>query len=113
MMFAVGSGALAIKDLGWLLGGAAALLALFLLLWLAVPAGIGAGDVKIAPLVGGMTAYMGGAWALSIGVAVAFACAAAWGLMLRRRGGGADVPFAPCLFAGAWFGILVTLFAIW
>lgn len=86
---------------------AATVLALvFLALWLAFPGGFGAGDVKIAPLVGGFTVYVGGETALLICVMVAAGIAFAWGVVLRMRRGRVDLPFAPCLFGGAWVGIL-------
>lgn len=90
-----------------LLGGAVAFFAVFLVSWLAAPRHVGAGDVKIAPLVGGVLGYFGVIPALLIGLAVAFACAAVWGIAERWRARHQPlrhVAFAPCLFAGMWVG---------
>lgn len=112
LQLSTASRGIALRDLLHLIGGVAALFLLFLLLWLLVPGGIGAGDVKIAPLAGGALGFFGAPGRVVIGVLVAFACAGAGGLLLRR--GSAphrDVPFAPCLFAGAWVGIVATTLA--
>ncbi|MBK0419271.1 prepilin peptidase [Leucobacter sp. CSA1] len=104
----------ALRDLGLLAGGAAALFGLLYLLWRTAPAGIGGGDVKVAPLVGGVLGFFGGAWAVVLGAAVACVIAAIWGAASRVRGTGASrgVPFAPCLFAGCWVAILALPFAL-
>lgn len=88
--------------------GATVLTLIFLALWLVSPRGIGAGDVKIAPLVGGVTVYVGGVFALLICVVVASLVAVLWDVILRKRRSLTDVPFAPCLFGGAWVGLLLT-----
>ncbi|WP_449279672.1 prepilin peptidase [Leucobacter sp. GX0328] len=111
--------------------GALLLLGLFALLWRVAPGGIGGGDVKIAPLIGGTLGLMGGLWAVLGAVLIAALCAAIWSAMrgaaLRRRRstrasvapGSAlsdappapvepvGIPFAPCLFAGAWIAIAI------
>lgn len=93
------------------LGGAVAAFGLLLLLWLALPTGIGGGDVKLAPLVGAVLGFFGSWSAVLAGLLLAFLFAAVWGLVLKRRGGGTGAPFAPCLFAGAWAGVVMTTFA--
>lgn len=100
----------ALEDLAWMCGGALALFALFLLLWRAAPGGLGGGDVKVAPLVGGVLGFFGGAWAIVIGAALACAIAALWGVAARRGAPGRGVPFAPCLFGGGWLVIATAPF---
>lgn len=110
--------ALALEDLLRMLGGAALLFAFFAVLWSASPRSFGGGDVKVAPLVGGVLGFVSGFWAVIVCAAVAFACAAIWGAVLRGAepsGNGAEprtVPFAVCLFAGAWVVILAFPFVV-
>lgn len=97
----------ALRDLAFLVGGAAAMLALFVLLWTARPAALGGGDVKAAPLAGGVLAFFTGAWGTFSGLVIACAFAALWGA-LARRGTGRErgIPFAACLFAATWLVLL-------
>ena len=105
--------ALAMEDLLRLFGGAAMLFAFFFVLWRVAPRSFGGGDVKLAPLVGGMLGFVSGFWAVLVCAVIAFACAAVWGAVLRVADSGRPagtaartVPFAACLFAGAWVVIV-------
>ncbi|WP_336658557.1 prepilin peptidase [Leucobacter sp. USHLN153] len=83
--------------------------ALFFALWRWAPAGIGGGDVKLAPLFGAVVGFAGGWQAAFAGVLLAFAGAAVWGLAIRRLPGRGVRPpaFAPCACAAAWLVIWV------
>ncbi|QYJ04594.1 prepilin peptidase [Nocardioides panacisoli] len=88
--------------------GAGGVFAAFFLLAMLVPGGLGFGDVKLAGLIGGMTAYL--SWGtLLVGVFGGFLLGALAGVMLLA-GGRADrrsaVPFGPFLVLGAWTSIL-------
>lgn len=96
----------ALEELLRLAGGAAVLFAAFYLLWRLAPRGFGGGDVKAAPLAGGALGFFGGFWALLVCAVVAFGVVAIWGAVARRGGSQRSVPFAPCLFAGAWIVLL-------
>lgn len=100
-----------VADLTQLVLGGAGLFAGFYLLWRLRPGGLGGGDVKLAPLVGGVAGMLGGMWAVLMCAALAFAIAAVWGKMRARKDSGARfVAFAPCLFASAWvLTILVSI----
>lgn len=91
------------------LGGAAALFALYLLIALVYPAGIGGGDVKLAPLVGAVLGLVG--WdAVVVGAFSGFLFGAVIGLALialRRGTRKTGIPFGPCMLAGAWIGLLL------
>ncbi|WP_435772023.1 prepilin peptidase [Nocardioides sp. SYSU DS0651] len=88
--------------------GAAALFACFLAVALAVPGGMGFGDVKLAGLVGGMTAYL--SWGtLLVGAFLGFLLGALAGVLLiagRRAGRRSALPFGPFMILGAWAAIL-------
>ncbi|MGW9020071.1 hypothetical protein ACWGOE_01150 [Leucobacter chromiiresistens] len=90
------------------LGPGAAAGVLLAALWWWAPAGIGGGDVKLAPLIGAVTGFAAGWVGAALALTAAFGFAALSGALLRLRrprARGADdrgVPFAPCLFAGAW-----------
>ncbi|MEN9990130.1 MAG: hypothetical protein RL508_1109 [Actinomycetota bacterium] len=83
--------------------------AFLLLIKLAVPRGMGAGDVKLAAVLGLYLGWQG--WgALAVGVFASFAFGAVFGLVyLAVKGGGrkTTVPFGPWLIIGTWFGILL------
>lgn len=87
--------------------GAAALFALYLVLALAVPRGMGFGDVKLAAVVGLHVGYFG--WgALLVGAFAAFLLGGLYaiGLLLARRASRkSGIPFGPWMLAGAWGGI--------
>ena len=90
------------------LTGGAALFGFFLAVAYAVPGAMGFGDVKLAGVVGGMTAYL--SWgAFLVGAFGAFLLGALAGVLLvAARGAGrrTAVPFGPFLLLGAWASIL-------
>ncbi|WP_216211049.1 prepilin peptidase [Amycolatopsis aidingensis] len=76
---------------------------LFLLLALAVPGGVGAGDVRLAAVVGAAAGWTG--WstvvgALLVALAVAIVLLAAGTGRRPNRDASAGLPFGPCLLAG-------------
>ncbi|MGL5860717.1 MAG: prepilin peptidase, partial [Phycicoccus sp.] len=83
----------------------------FWLLWF-LTCGMGFGDVRLAALVGLVTARLG--WTpFVVGIYAALVAAAAYGLAraVARRGVGrrrASVPLGPFLLLGAWLGLLST-----
>ncbi|KTR51770.1 prepilin peptidase [Curtobacterium oceanosedimentum] len=78
----------------------------YLLLALAVPRGMGLGDVKLAGVLGLMLAYLG--WGpLAVGAFAAFLLGGTFGVVLlvvgrARRSTG--IPFGPWMLLGAWVG---------
>ena len=88
--------------------GALALGGLYLVLAIAVPGGMGFGDVKLAGVLGLFLGWLG--WApLVVGGIAAYLLGGAFGVALilsRRAGRGTAVPFGPWMLAGAWLGIL-------
>ena len=87
--------------------GAAVLGGAYLVLALAVPGGMGLGDVKLAVVLGLVLAYLG--WGpLAVGAFGAFLVGGTVAIVLlalgrvRRRGG---IPFGPSMLVGAWIGI--------
>ena len=88
--------------------GAALLFALFLLIAVAAPGAMGFGDVKLAGVVGGMTAYLSWGAALT-GAFGGFFLGALVGVMLmvgKRAGRRTAVPFGPFMLVAAWCSIL-------
>ncbi|RZU66670.1 leader peptidase (prepilin peptidase)/N-methyltransferase [Microterricola gilva] len=90
--------------------GAAALFALYFLLALISPGGIGMGDVKLAALVGlvlgsvGWAAWLGGALAgFVVGGVVSLLA-----LLMRRVSLRGSLPFGPSMLAGAYLAILLS-----
>lgn len=87
--------------------GGLALFALYLVLALVSPAGLGMGDVKLAAVLGLFLGYQG--WgALFVGALLASVIGAASGLVVlaTRRGGlRSDVPFGPSMLAGALIAV--------
>jgi leader peptidase (prepilin peptidase)/N-methyltransferase len=89
------------------LGGAAALFVLFFVIALFVPAAMGMGDVKLAPLLGaalgaaGLTAWLVGLLAAFLigGIVATIALAS------RRVGLRGSIPFGPWMVAGALVGL--------
>lgn len=88
--------------------GAVALFAFFLAVAVAAPGAMGFGDVKLAGVVGGMTAYL--SWgAFLVAAFGAFLLGAVAGVLLiaggraRRR---TAVPFGPFMLLAAWASIL-------
>jgi leader peptidase (prepilin peptidase)/N-methyltransferase len=87
--------------------GAAALFALYLVLALAHPGGMGFGDVKLAGLVGGVLAFLS-YQALFVGAFAAFAAGSVAGLLTvasRRGTRKSSLPFGPFMVAGALFAL--------
>lgn len=84
-------------------GGAAALAALYWLLWFAYPAGMGFGDVKLAGVLGLFLGFLG--WQhVFLGAAAGFIVGGLWGLALIMSGRGtakSAIPFGPSMLAGA------------
>jgi leader peptidase (prepilin peptidase) / N-methyltransferase len=82
------------------LAGATALALLYLGVHLVSPAGMGAGDVKLALGVGGLTGSFGvDAWMLA--ALTAPVLTALWALAVRVRGGDATVPHGPSMCLAA------------
>ncbi|WP_022902678.1 MULTISPECIES: A24 family peptidase [unclassified Curtobacterium] len=93
---ALGRGALGMA----VLGGA------YLALAIAVPRGMGLGDVKLAGVLGLLLAYLG--WGpLAVGAFGAFVLGGTFGialLLVRRAGRSTGIPFGPWMLLGAWVG---------
>ncbi|MES2169262.1 MAG: prepilin peptidase [Actinomycetota bacterium] len=89
--------------------GCAALGLIYLVLAVAVPGGMGFGDVKLAGVLGLFLGWLG--WApLTVGALLAFVLGGLFGialLIIRRGGRKTTIPFGPWMLAGAWIGILV------
>ncbi|HEV7957602.1 MAG TPA: prepilin peptidase [Marisediminicola sp.] len=89
------------------LAGAAALFAFYLVLALAVPRGMGFGDVKLAGVLGLYLGWLGWGW-LAIGAFAAFFLGGVFSIALlisrkaRRESG---IPFGPWMLAGAGVGV--------
>jgi len=87
--------------------GGAALLAVYFVLVLAYPRGMGLGDVKLAGLLGLYLAWAG--WAeLVVGWFAAFALGGVFSLVLIATGRakrGSGIPFGPWMLLGAWVGL--------
>jgi leader peptidase (prepilin peptidase) / N-methyltransferase len=90
-----------------LLGGGA-LFAFYLLLAIVYPAGMGMGDVKLAPTLGIALAWFG--WGpFVVGAFLAFLLGGVVGvalMVLRKAGRRSAIPFGPFMVAGAGIGIL-------
>ncbi|THI96546.1 prepilin peptidase [Nocardioides sp.] len=88
--------------------GAAILFGFFFAVAMAAPGGMGFGDVKLAGIVGGMTAYL--SWgSLLVGAFLGFLLGAVAGVLLMaasRAGRKSAVPFGPFMILGAWASIL-------
>lgn len=88
--------------------GAAALFGLYLAIAMVAAGAMGLGDVKLAGVVGGMTAYLSWGTLLS-GAFLGFFLGAVAGLLLiagRRAGRRSAVPFGPFMLLGAWAAVL-------
>lgn len=78
------------------LAGAAALSGVYLLVHLIAPAGLGAGDVKLAVALGALTGAFGAdVWWLA--AVAAPLLTAVWGLVAVKAGGGRTVPHGPSM----------------
>lgn len=86
----------------------AAVLALFVVLHLINPSGMGLGDVKLAGPMGALLGWL--SWqVVMVGVVVGFALAAVVGIAMilaRRADRRSALPFGPFMLAGAWVAIL-------
>ncbi|MCW2671716.1 MAG: prepilin signal peptidase PulO-like peptidase [Frankiales bacterium] len=87
--------------------GALALGGFYALLWFAYPGGMGFGDVKLAPTLGALLAWI--SWgALAVGAFAGFLLGGVFGIgvVLAGRGGRkSKVPFGPFMLLGALVGI--------
>lgn len=85
----------------------------YLVLHLIYPAGLGFGDVKLAPSLGLVLGYF--SWqSVLFGTTLGFTLAAVVSLVLllsRKKDRKGDIPFGPYMLAGAWLIILANL--IW
>ncbi|GAA1976633.1 A24 family peptidase [Nocardioides panacihumi] len=88
--------------------GALVLFGFFFAVAIVAPGGLGFGDVKLAGVVGGMTAFL--SWgAFLTGAFGGFLLGALAGVLLmagRRAGRRTAVPFGPFMLLGAWASIL-------
>lgn len=91
----------------WMLGGAAAMFALYFLLALISPNAMGMGDVKLSALLGGVLGALGlTSWL--VGLLAAFligGVAAIASLIAGRAGWRSNIPFGPWMVAGALVGV--------
>lgn len=90
------------------LGGAAALFAVYFVIVVVYPKGMGGGDVKLAPLIGAVLGFIG--WPeVAIGGFAGFVFGAMWGIALmafRSAKGTSKIPFGPFMLVGAWVGLV-------
>lgn len=88
--------------------GAAGLFAFYFVIAFAAPGAMGFGDVKVAGLIGAMTAYL--SWGtLLAGAFGGFLFGALTGVLLmaaKRAGRKSALPFGPFMLLGAWAAIL-------
>lgn len=88
--------------------GGVVLYAVYFLLMLVQPGGMGFGDVKLAGILGGYLAWVG--WgAFLVGAFAAFLLGGVYAvvlLALRRAGRKTGIPFGPWMILGAWAGIV-------
>jgi leader peptidase (prepilin peptidase) / N-methyltransferase len=88
--------------------GAAALTLLYLAVHLVAPAGLGAGDVKLAMGIGALTGSFGvDAWVLA--ALTAPVLTALWAVACAFRGGNATVPHGPSMCAAAVAAVAVVV----
>lgn len=105
------SGAGAVNGDWWSLArgaiGFVALGSFYLALAVAVPGGMGFGDVKLAGVLGFALAYLG--WGpLVVGASAAFVLGGSFAIVLvaiGRAGRGSGIPFGPWMLCGAWVGV--------
>lgn len=89
--------------------GAGILFALYLLLALISPRGMGMGDVKLSGVIGLVLGWVGWA-ALAVGALAAFVLGGLVGIaliVLGRARRSTGIPFGPWMLGGAWVGILL------
>jgi leader peptidase (prepilin peptidase)/N-methyltransferase len=95
--------------LAMMLGGGAALFAVYFLVAMISPRGMGFGDVKLAGLLGLYLAHLGPAQ-LVVGAFSAFVLGGLFAIALvasRRAGRKSGIPFGPWMLAGAWLGAIL------
>lgn len=94
--------------MGGALLGAGVAAAVYGVLWLASPTGMGLGDVKLAGVLGLFLGYLGrGTFAVGLLTPFLLGGVFAFGLVvLRRVGRKSGIPFGPWMLAGAWVGIV-------
>jgi leader peptidase (prepilin peptidase)/N-methyltransferase len=89
--------------------GAVILGFVYFALAIAVPGGMGLGDVKLAGVLGFVLAYLG--WGpLAVGSFSAFVLGGIFAIVLlviRRTGRRTGIPFGPWMLGGAWVGIVL------
>jgi leader peptidase (prepilin peptidase) / N-methyltransferase len=98
----------AIADRAWpALAGAAVLTAVYLLVHLVAPAGLGAGDVKLAPGIGALAGAFGAqAWAVAaLGAPM---LTGVWALVAVACGRSGPVPHGPAMCLAAVAGLAAT-----
>lgn len=107
----LGASSLVAGDLAQLIRaliGAAILFAVYFLMAVAYPGGMGFGDVKLAPVLGMHLAWLG--WGeLAVGAFAPFLLGGLFAVglvILRKAGGKSRIPFGPWMLAGTWVGIL-------
>lgn len=95
--------------LGTAAAGAGLLFALYFVLWLVWPGGMGMGDVKLAGVLGFYLGFSG--WgALAVGAFGAFILGGLISIALialKRVNRKSGIPFGPWMLGGAWIGIVV------
>lgn len=95
--------------LGTAAAGAGLLFALYFVLWLVWPGGMGMGDVKLAGVLGLYLGFSG--WgALAVGAFGAFILGGLISIALialKRANRKSGIPFGPWMLGGAWIGIVV------
>jgi leader peptidase (prepilin peptidase)/N-methyltransferase len=92
-----------------MLAGGAALFAIYFLVAMISPRGMGFGDVKLAGLIGLYLAHLGPAQ-LVVGAFGAFVLGGLFAIALvvsRRAGRKTGIPFGPWMLAGAWLGAIL------
>ena len=99
-------------DRRWLgaLVGAGVMGAVYLLLAVLPGGGVGGGDVRLAPVIGGLLGWLGSG-ALLVGLLAGFlvgGLAAVTLLALRRAGLRSTIAYGPAMCLGAWVGIAFT-----
>ena len=90
--------------------GAGVMGAVYLLLAVLPGGGVGGGDVRLAPLIGGLLGWLG-AGALLVGLLAGFlvgGLAAVALIALRRAGLHSSIAYGPAMCLGAWIGIVFT-----